>query len=86
MYSIGVIWYQALTGNVSAGRPGGAAWRRRFVDQRLPSSVVDLWRAVSRTILIAVHEMRRTWLERLKALLPPADEAGTFTNSIGMQF
>jgi hypothetical protein len=32
VYSLGVIWYQLLTGDLGAGRPGGRAWRNRLSD------------------------------------------------------
>ena len=33
VYSLGVIWYQLLTGNLSAGVPGGDSWKRRLADK-----------------------------------------------------
>src|SRR5262249_35103192 len=33
VYSLGVLWYQMLTGNLTVGRPGGSQWRRRLSEQ-----------------------------------------------------
>src|SRR5262249_22347573 len=30
VYSLGVIWYQMLTGDLTAGRPGGTRWQKRL--------------------------------------------------------
>ena len=30
---LGVIWYQMLIGDLTKGRPGGTAWRRRFLER-----------------------------------------------------
>ena len=32
VYALGVIWYQLLVGDLTRGRPGGAAWQRRLAD------------------------------------------------------
>ena len=33
VYSLGVIWYQLLTGNLSAGVPGGESWKTRLANK-----------------------------------------------------
>ncbi len=76
VYSIGVIWYQALTGNLSAGRPGGAAWRRRLVDQGLPASVVDLLESCFEDDPDSRPRDAAELAERMKALLPTAAAGG----------
>jgi formylglycine-generating enzyme required for sulfatase activity len=42
VYSLGVIWYQLLTGNLVAGRPGGTRWARRLTELGLSEPLVDL--------------------------------------------
>ncbi len=61
VYSIGVIWYQALTGNLSAGRPGGSACAGGLGIRGCRRRWSICWRVVSRTIRIVVREMRRSW-------------------------
>ncbi len=42
VFSLGVIWYQLLTGNLVAGRPGGTRWAKRLTDLGLSEPLVDL--------------------------------------------
>jgi formylglycine-generating enzyme required for sulfatase activity len=42
VYALGVLWYQLLTGNLQAGRPGGSHWRRRLLDQGMAGPLVEL--------------------------------------------
>jgi formylglycine-generating enzyme required for sulfatase activity len=42
VYALGVIWYQLLTGDLSAGRPGGTRWPKRLAEQGMPVPLVDL--------------------------------------------
>jgi serine/threonine protein kinase len=42
VYALGVIWHQLLTGNLTAGRPGGTRWMRRLNEQGMPPAHVDL--------------------------------------------
>src|SRR5207244_1958189 len=42
VYALGVIWYQLLTGNLVAGRPGGSRWSTRLEDQGVPLAMLDL--------------------------------------------
>ncbi|MFO0843716.1 MAG: serine/threonine-protein kinase [Gemmataceae bacterium] len=42
VYALGVIWYQMLTGDLTAGRPGGTRWQRRLKDMGLDDQVIDL--------------------------------------------
>ncbi len=42
IFSLGILWYQLLIGNFSAGRPGGSQWRRRLADQGLATEVIEL--------------------------------------------
>jgi serine/threonine protein kinase/DNA-binding PadR family transcriptional regulator len=71
VYSISVIWYQALTGDLSAGRPGGAAWRRKLVEQGLPMPVVELLDSCFEDDPDNRPRDAADLAERLKALLPP---------------
>jgi formylglycine-generating enzyme required for sulfatase activity len=45
VYSLGVIWYQLLTGNLLAGRPGGSRWSQRLKEQGVPVAMLDLLQA-----------------------------------------
>jgi serine/threonine protein kinase len=42
VYSLGVIWYQLLTGELAAGRPGGARWRKKLAEQGMPPEMAEL--------------------------------------------
>ena len=42
VYSLGVVWYQMLTGDLTAGRPGGTRWGRRLEDAGLDRDLVEL--------------------------------------------
>ncbi len=42
VYSLGIIWYQLLTGNLMAGRPGGSRWAGRLKEQGVPQTHLDL--------------------------------------------
>jgi hypothetical protein len=42
VYALGVIWYQLLTGDLTAGRPGGTRWVRRLSELGMPSAQLDL--------------------------------------------
>jgi tetratricopeptide (TPR) repeat protein len=42
VYALGVIWYQMLTGDLTAGRPGGTRWQKRLAEQGVPAGLVEL--------------------------------------------
>jgi eukaryotic-like serine/threonine-protein kinase len=42
VYSLGVIWYQLLTGDLTKGRPGGEAWRKRLADRGMTPALLAL--------------------------------------------
>jgi len=42
VYSLGIIWYQLLTGNLVASRPGGSRWVQRLKDQGVPEAHLEL--------------------------------------------
>jgi formylglycine-generating enzyme required for sulfatase activity len=42
VFALGVIWFQALTGDLAAGRPGGARWPARLRERGVPAAQVDL--------------------------------------------
>lgn len=42
VHALGVIWYQLLTGNITAGRPGGTRWMIRMLDLGLSNAAIDL--------------------------------------------
>jgi len=42
VYALGVIWYQLLTGDLNAGRPGGNKWHQRLSERGLTPAMVEL--------------------------------------------
>ncbi len=42
IYALGVIWYQMLTGNLSAGKPTGLEWTHRLHKQGMNASLLEL--------------------------------------------
>jgi formylglycine-generating enzyme required for sulfatase activity len=42
VYALGVIWYQLLTGSLTAGRPGGMRWPDRLIAAGVPKAQVEL--------------------------------------------
>lgn len=42
VYSLGVIWYQLLTGDLASGCPTGSRWRTRLSEQGMRSETVEL--------------------------------------------
>jgi serine/threonine protein kinase len=42
VFALGVMGYQMLVGDVTAERPGGRGWRRRFEQKGLPVPLLDL--------------------------------------------
>jgi formylglycine-generating enzyme required for sulfatase activity/serine/threonine protein kinase len=42
VHALGVIWYQLLTGNLGAGRPGGTRWAQRLADLGMAAALVQL--------------------------------------------
>jgi formylglycine-generating enzyme required for sulfatase activity len=45
VYALGVIWHQLLTGDLTAGRPGGTRWPQRLVEHGMAQPLVELLRA-----------------------------------------
>ncbi len=42
VYALGVIWFQLLTGDLTTGRPGGEAWKKRLTDSGMTPDLVAL--------------------------------------------
>ena len=42
VFSLGVIWYQMLTGDFTTGRPGGTKWARRVAEMGMSIEMIDL--------------------------------------------
>ena len=42
VYALGVIWHQLLTGDLTAGRPGGEAWKKRLTDRGMTPPLLAL--------------------------------------------
>ena len=42
VFALGVIWWQILTGELGAGRPGGTRWSRRLAEKGMSAALIDL--------------------------------------------
>jgi hypothetical protein len=42
VHALGVIWYQLLTGDLAAGRPGGTRWPRRLAERGVAPPFIEL--------------------------------------------
>jgi serine/threonine protein kinase len=42
VHALGAIWYQLLTGNLAAGRPGGTRWSQRLAAQGMAAPLIEL--------------------------------------------
>jgi serine/threonine protein kinase len=42
VFALGIIWFQALSGNLSAPRPGGFAWRTRLAERGMAQEAITL--------------------------------------------
>jgi len=42
VFALGVIWWQMLTGDLGAGRPGGSRWSRRLSEKGMADALIDL--------------------------------------------
>ena len=42
VFALGVIWWQMLTGDLGAGRPGGSRWSRRLSEKGMADGLIDL--------------------------------------------
>jgi formylglycine-generating enzyme required for sulfatase activity len=80
VYALGVIWYQLLTGDLTKGRPGGDAWRKRLADRDMTPELLAL--------LASSYEDERAdrpasavvLAEKLDALLRPLLAARQYPN------
>jgi TPR repeat protein/formylglycine-generating enzyme required for sulfatase activity len=71
VFALGIIWFQALTGNLSAGRPGGPAWRRRLTEQGMTAPLVELLESCFDDDPDGRPRDAAELAERLKALTKP---------------
>jgi formylglycine-generating enzyme required for sulfatase activity len=92
VYSLGVIWYQLLTGDLGSERPGGLEWAEELTEAGMSNECVRLLsrcvadRAEKRPADAAVlaEEIVKLTVTRPP---PPARRPGDlFTNSVGMKF
>jgi serine/threonine protein kinase len=42
VFSLGVLWYQMLTGSLASGRPGGSGWKKKLLAQGAKADLVEL--------------------------------------------
>ncbi|HEY7428853.1 MAG TPA: protein kinase [Gemmataceae bacterium] len=81
VYSLGVIWYQLLTGWVLTGRPGGSAWKKRLAEKGTPTTLIDLLeecieeRPADRPANASVLAERITAIIKLPISPPPSPPA-----------
>ena len=61
VFSLGVIWYQMLTGNLVTGRPGGRKWRDKLAEDRAANNASTCWKVAMRMIPMTVPQMRQYW-------------------------
>lgn len=98
VYSLGVIWYQLMTGNLVAGRPGGTRWTKRLTELGLTEPLVELLGACVEEDPADRPADAAELAERITALCgakapaavapapPPAlERSAAVTNSIGMK-
>lgn len=72
VYSLGIIWYQLLTGNLMAGRPGGSRWAQRLKEQGVGEAHLDLLGACVEDEPADRPRDAAELAERVAALLRPA--------------
>ncbi|MBY0233078.1 MAG: protein kinase [Gemmataceae bacterium] len=75
VYSLGVIWYQMVTGNLSAGRPGGSKWKTRLVEAGLDEELATLMGDCFEDHLEDRLPDAGALASRLRSLLPMAKPA-----------
>jgi tetratricopeptide (TPR) repeat protein len=75
VFALGVIWYQMLTGDVTAGRPGGARWGKRLAEQGLDMALVEVMAECFEDNLEDRISDARTLARRLADLLPASAAA-----------
>ncbi len=71
VFALGVIWYQMLTGDLTAGRPGGRRWQVRLAELGLDSTLIDLMGECFEDSLEDRIPSARILAQRLAELLPP---------------
>ena len=96
VHALGVIWYQMLIGDLTKGRPGGTAWRRRFLERGMSAGLVELLescfydqedRPADAAVLVERlgNLLRPAGGEKKKEKAPDPVPAGEIVNSIGMK-
>jgi serine/threonine protein kinase len=77
VHALGVIWYQMLTGDLGAGRPGGRGWKTRLQQRGVQPDRIDL---LERCLEEDEQDRPRTAQEvadALRGFLPRAEPAAT---------
>jgi tetratricopeptide (TPR) repeat protein len=72
VYSLGVIWHQLLTGDPTAGRPGGGRWKLKLAEQGVPPQMAELLEACFEDDPADRPADARVLEERLATVLAPA--------------
>jgi tetratricopeptide (TPR) repeat protein len=70
VFALGVIWYQMLTGDLTAGRPGGRRWQLRLAEMGLDGKLIDLMGECFEDSLEDRIPCAATLARRLAELLP----------------
>jgi serine/threonine protein kinase/Tfp pilus assembly protein PilF len=73
VYSLGVIWYQLLTGNLAGGAPSGSRWRKNLAEQGVSAEMADLMESCFEDRSDDRPKDAAALAERLATLLTPAD-------------
>ena len=74
VFALGVIWFQMLTGDLTAGRPGGRRWQARLGEIGLDAPLIDLMGECFEDSLEDRIACAATLARRLGDLLPPTAE------------
>jgi len=82
VYSLGVIWYQMLTGDLNAGRPGGQRWRIELNERGLTPAMVELLERCFEDKPEYRPKDAAELAQQLEALLPPIGRKGDGDKSV----
>jgi tetratricopeptide (TPR) repeat protein len=72
VFALGVIWFQMLTGDLTAGRPGGRRWQARLAEMGLDGQLIDVMGECFEDSLEDRIPSADTLARRLAELLPAA--------------
>jgi formylglycine-generating enzyme required for sulfatase activity len=91
VFSLGVIWYQLLTGNLTAGRPGGTRWPKRLEERGMSTPLIEVLGSCLEDDPDDRPASAAVLAERLAGLLHTGDGAAAgpllkrLTNAVGLK-